>query len=81
MTTERIPVGGEDDGTVLQQRVDRRRALNVLFGGMAVGAQALAACSPLAAATPEKRELKHLEWLEFIQKHYRRMNEAERAEK
>src|SRR5665647_3210828 len=33
-----------------------------------------------SAATDEKRELKQLEWQEFIQKHYRRMTDEERAE-
>src|SRR5688572_27302258 len=69
-----------DDGSVLKKKVDRRRALSVLFGGMAAGAQVVNACSPLNAATRDERELKGLEWKEFFQKHYRRMTPAERAE-
>ncbi|HET9424885.1 MAG TPA: 4Fe-4S dicluster domain-containing protein [Gemmatimonadaceae bacterium] len=68
------------DGTILQKEVDRRRALRILLGGVAAGTQAVSACSPLSAATDSERELKQLEWKEFIQKHYRRMTEAERAE-
>ena len=69
----------DDDGTVMQKRLDRRRALAVLLGGIAVGTQALSSCSPLSATTDDERELKHLEWKEFFQKHYRRMNDEERA--
>ena len=68
------------DGTVLQKRVDRREALGMMLTGVAAGAAAATACTPLKAATPEERELKQLEWQEFSQKHYRRMTEAERAE-
>ncbi len=82
MSDNRIPEMPEsaDDGTVLQKRVDRRDALGLLLGGLAAGAAAVAACTPLTAATPEERELKLLEWEQFTQKHYRRMTEEERAE-
>jgi molybdopterin-containing oxidoreductase family iron-sulfur binding subunit len=73
------PVEGED-GTVLQKRVDRRRALGILLGGAAVGAQALSACSPVAPATDEQREVKLLQWQEYIKKNYRFMAEEERAD-
>jgi len=78
----RDPSRAPDEGTLLGKAVDRRGALGVMIGGIAVGAQAAAACSTLAAATTtsEERELKHLEWQAFFQKHYRRMTEAERAE-
>jgi len=72
--------GSSDDGTVLQKRVDRREAVGLLLGGLAAGAAAVSACSPLNAATPEERELKILQWEQFTQKHYRRMTEEERAE-
>ena len=80
--TDRIPEMPEsaDDGTLLQKPVDRREALGLLLGGLAAGAAAVGACTPLSAATPEERELKLLEWEEFTQKHYRRMTEEERAE-
>ena len=68
------------DDTVLQQPVNRRRALNVLFKGIAATAGAAAACAPLTGQTDEERERKHLEFLTFFQKHYRRMTDAERAE-
>ena len=70
------------DGSVLQKPVDRRGALTILAGGVAAGTQAVGACSPLsgAVATEEERELKLLEWHQFIQKHYRWMTEDERAE-
>ena len=71
---------GADDGTLLQKPVDRREALGLLMAGLAAGAAAASACTPLNASTPEQRELKLLEWQEFTQKHYRRMTEAERAE-
>ena len=48
--TTGTPNAGEDR-TVMQKRVDRRRALGILFGGVAVGAQAMSACSPLGAMT------------------------------
>lgn len=67
------------DGSVLQKPVDRREALTLLLGGVAAGAAAVGACTPLTAATAEERELRLLEWEEFIQKHYRRMTEEERA--
>ncbi|MGE0552902.1 MAG: 4Fe-4S dicluster domain-containing protein [Gemmatimonadales bacterium] len=70
----------EDDGSVLQKRVDRRQALGMLAGGLAAGAAAASACTPVSAMTPEERELKRLEWEQFTQKHYRRMTEGERAE-
>ena len=69
-----------EDGTVLQKRVDRRRALGILLGGAAVGAQAISACSPMAAATDEEREAKLLQWQEFIKKNYRVMTDVERAD-
>jgi molybdopterin-containing oxidoreductase family iron-sulfur binding subunit len=83
--TARRPTGPADpagDGTILQKRVNRRGALAILAGGAAAGAQALGACTSLGAAivTDEQRELKHLEWQQFIQKHYRRMSEEERVE-
>jgi molybdopterin-containing oxidoreductase family iron-sulfur binding subunit len=65
---------------VPERRVDRRRALGLLFGGIAVGAQAASACSPLSAATPEEQEARQLEWREYIKHHYRQMTEEERAE-
>ncbi|HEX6132387.1 MAG TPA: 4Fe-4S dicluster domain-containing protein [Longimicrobiales bacterium] len=62
------------------RRVDRRTALRVLFGGLAAGTQAAAACSPLSAATEEERERKQLEWRELIKRHYRLMTDEERAD-
>jgi molybdopterin-containing oxidoreductase family iron-sulfur binding subunit len=73
------PAEGED-GTVLQKRVDRRRALGILLGGAAVGAQALSACSPVAPVTDEQREAKLLQWQEYIKKNYRFMSDEERAD-
>jgi molybdopterin-containing oxidoreductase family iron-sulfur binding subunit len=73
------PVEGED-GTVLQKRVDRRRALGILLGGAAVGAQAISACSPVAPVTDEQREAKLLQWQEYIKKNYRFMTDEERAD-
>ena len=69
-----------EDGTVLQKRVDRRRALGILLGGAAVGAQALGACSPAAPVSDEQREAKLLQWQEYIKKNYRFMTDEERAD-
>jgi Fe-S-cluster-containing dehydrogenase component len=69
-----------DAETILQKRVDRRRALSILAGGAVAGAQALAACSPAVPMTDEQREAKHLKWLEYIKTNYRFMTEEERAD-
>ena len=74
-----LPTDNED-GTVLQKRVDRRRALGILLGGAAVGAQALGACSPAAPVSDEQREAKLLQWQEYIKKNYRFMTDEERAD-
>ena len=68
------------DGTVLQKRVDRRRALSFLISGMAAATQAVSACAPLSAMTDEEREMKLLAWREYIKGNYRSMTEVERAE-
>jgi molybdopterin-containing oxidoreductase family iron-sulfur binding subunit len=73
------PDAGED-GSVLQKRVDRRRALGFLLGGAAVGAQALSACSPVAPVSDEQREARLLQWQEYIKKNYRFMTDEERAD-
>jgi molybdopterin-containing oxidoreductase family iron-sulfur binding subunit len=65
---------------ISRRPVDRRGALGMLFGGLAAGAQALGACTPLSAATDEEKERKQLEWREHIKRHYRQMTEEERAE-
>jgi molybdopterin-containing oxidoreductase family iron-sulfur binding subunit len=79
--TDRVagPDMGED-GTVLQKRVDRRRALGILLGGAAAGAQAISACSPMAPSTDGEREVKLLQWQEYIKKNYRFMTDEERAD-
>jgi molybdopterin-containing oxidoreductase family iron-sulfur binding subunit len=68
------------DGGVAEKRLDRRRALRVLLGGIAAGTQAVAACSPASAATPEEQEARLLEWREYIKRHYRFMTAEERAD-
>jgi Fe-S-cluster-containing dehydrogenase component len=71
-----------DTASLLQKRVDRRKALGMLIGGAAVGAQAAGACSPASAITmsDEEKELKLLAWREYIKGNYRFMTEEERAE-
>ena len=69
-----------DPGSVLGKTVDRRRALGMLFGGLAAGAQVASACSPLSAATDEEKELRLLEWRETIKRHYRFMTDQERVD-
>ncbi len=75
----RIP-GGPESATLLQKPVDRRAALSILAGGLAAGAQAVSACTPLSAETDQEREIKQLAWQEYIKGNYRFMTEAERAE-
>lgn len=60
----------------------RRRALRVLAGSAALGAQAVAGCAaPSASAAPsEGDEAKQLAWREYIKKNYRVMTEEERRE-
>jgi molybdopterin-containing oxidoreductase family iron-sulfur binding subunit len=70
----------DEDGTILQKRMDRRRALGILLGGAAVGAQAISACSPMTPDTDEAREAKLLQWQEYIKKNYRFMTDEERAD-
>jgi molybdopterin-containing oxidoreductase family iron-sulfur binding subunit len=69
-----------DDGSLMQKRVDRRRALTVLLGGAAAGVQAMAACSPSVPLTDAEREAKTLGWLEYIKRNYRVMTDEERAD-
>jgi molybdopterin-containing oxidoreductase family iron-sulfur binding subunit len=76
----RSPLPVVDDGTVMQKRVDRRRALGILLGGVAAGAQVATACSPMRATTEEEREARLLKWQEYIKKNYRFMTEVERGE-
>ncbi len=76
-TTEMPAVA--DTASVLQKRVDRRRALGMLIGGMAVGSQAVSACAPLSAMSDEEKEIKLLAWQEYIKGNYRFMTEEERG--
>ena len=82
MSDERTPDSpiGPDASSVMQKRVDRRRALNMLISGMAAGAGAVSACAPISTATDEEREMKVLAWQEYIKGNYRVMTDAERAE-
>jgi Fe-S-cluster-containing dehydrogenase component len=82
MTSERStgPLPDPGDHTLLQKRVDRRRALSILLGGAAIGTSAVAACAPLGATTPESKEARLLAWREYIKGNYRTMTEVERAE-
>lgn len=70
----------DGDPTATDQRVDRRKALQVLLGGLATSAAALSACQPIRSASAEEQEVEELEWQQFFQKHYRRMTPDERAE-
>jgi Fe-S-cluster-containing dehydrogenase component len=64
-------------GSLADKPVDRRRALALLLGGVAAGAQA--ACAP-AAADEATKEAKLLEWREYIKRNYRQMTDEERAD-
>jgi molybdopterin-containing oxidoreductase family iron-sulfur binding subunit len=81
MTASRTDDGSRpaQAGTLLDKQVDRRRALQIMAGGAAIGAQALSACSPVSAETDEQREVRLLAWREYIKGNYRVMTEEERA--
>ncbi len=76
----RSPLPVLEEGTVLQKQVDRRRALAMLLGGAAAGAQAMAACTPMSAVSEEERDARLLMWQEYIKRNYRFMTAEERAE-
>jgi len=59
--------------------MDRRGALGTLFGAMAMGTQAVSACSPTSLASEEDREAKLLEWEEYLKGNFRRMSDEEKA--
>ncbi|HSJ62735.1 MAG TPA: 4Fe-4S dicluster domain-containing protein [Gemmatimonadaceae bacterium] len=69
-----------DDRTLMEKRVDRRRALTILMGGVAAGTQAVSACAPLSGYSDEEREVRLLAWQEYIKGNYRFMTEDERAD-
>jgi molybdopterin-containing oxidoreductase family iron-sulfur binding subunit len=80
MITDREAEARVDEGSVLQKRIDRRRALSILLGGAAAGAQAMSACAPMNPLTEEQRERRLLQWQEYIKRHYRYMTDEERAD-
>jgi molybdopterin-containing oxidoreductase family iron-sulfur binding subunit len=65
--------------TLLQKTVGRRKALTILATGAAIGAQALAACSPKLPVSDDERAVKLEAWREYIKGNYRTMTEDERA--
>lgn len=69
-----------DGNTVYAKSVDRRQALKMLTGAVAVSSQLVGACSPLSFASEEDREAKLLEWEEHFKGHFRLMTPEERAE-
>jgi molybdopterin-containing oxidoreductase family iron-sulfur binding subunit len=81
-TPPRPPTDPPQDGaagSVLNKPVDRRRALGLVAGGLAAGAQAVTACTPFGAVSEEEREVRQLAWQEYIKGHYRLMTQEERA--
>ena len=79
--TPDIPGGAPaGDGAMLQKRLDRRRALALLLGGVAAGTQAMSACAPISTMSDEDREVRLLAWREYIKGNYRVMTPTERAE-
>lgn len=64
--------------TILDKPLDRRGAIGTLLGALAVGTQAVAACSPMA--TDEEREAQALAQKEFFKGNYRLMSPEERTE-
>jgi molybdopterin-containing oxidoreductase family iron-sulfur binding subunit len=67
------------DGSVFAKPLDRRRALGMLFGALAVSAQAAGACTPLSAQGEDVREAKLLEWEEYFKGRFEVMTDAEKA--
>jgi molybdopterin-containing oxidoreductase family iron-sulfur binding subunit len=65
--------------TLFAKPLDRRRALGMLFGAVALSTQAAAACSPAAALDPEAREAKLLEWEEYFKGRFEVMSDDEKA--
>ena len=72
--------GPGKDNTLLGKQVDRRHALGMLFGAVAVTSQVASACSPTNLLTAEEREAKLLEWEEHFKGHFRLMTPAEKRE-
>lgn len=72
-------LGDEGGHSMLDKPVDRRRALGMLFGATAAATQVAAACTPLSGATEEERELRMLEWQEYLKGNFARLTDAERA--
>jgi Fe-S-cluster-containing dehydrogenase component len=70
--------GAEWTGDIGDKPLDRRRAIGVLLGGLAAGAQA--GCASVAASSETDRELRSLEWSEYIKRNYRHMTDEERAD-
>ncbi len=69
----------EPGHTVLDKPVGRRGALALMAGAVALGSQAVGACSPLGASD-EEREAKLLEWGEYFKGNFRLMTADEKAE-
>jgi Fe-S-cluster-containing dehydrogenase component len=67
-------------GSLLDKRVDRRRALGMVLGAVAASAQAASACAPLSAATDEQREARLLAWREHFKRNYRVMSDEEKVD-
>jgi Fe-S-cluster-containing dehydrogenase component len=80
MSPDRVADERVDEGSVLQKRIDRRRALGILLGGAAVGTQAVSACAPMNPLSGAQREQRLLQWQEYIKRHYRYMTDEERAD-
>jgi Fe-S-cluster-containing dehydrogenase component len=82
MTDHELPPAAADDeqGGILQKRLDRRRALGLILGGTVAATQAVSACAPLSAMDDDEKEAKLMQWREFIKTNYRFMTEEERAQ-
>jgi Fe-S-cluster-containing dehydrogenase component len=72
--------GREGGSSAFDKPVDRRRALGMLAGTVAAGAELVSGCSPLSPLTDEQREARVLEWQERLKGNFRLMTPAERAE-
>ena len=66
--------------TLFEKPVERRQAMKMLFGALAVGTQAASACSPASLVTEEGREAKLLEWEEYFKGNFLLMSTEEKGE-
>ena len=68
------------ENTLFEKPMERRQAMKMLFGAVAAGTQAVAACSPASLVSEEGREAKLLEWEEYFKGNFQLMSAEEKDE-